>query len=255
VSAEGFASAPRAAPRVVLVRPLHAGNVGSAARAMANMGLGDLRIVAPRYRSIRPARAMAAEGRPVLDGARVEGALGDALQGCVTVIATTARRRRWKAWEVLGPAPAMALAAERGPAAIVFGPEDAGLDNDDLGFATHLCRIPTAEPYSSLNLAQAVLLLSWEWAQRAGPAARPPSGIGRARPGVQAVDGTVRQAADLLDRVSYFRGRNRAQVEASLKQVLVRGDITETEIALLRGAMRRVAWRIEHPGAPLPDNV
>jgi TrmH family RNA methyltransferase len=200
---------------------------------MACMGLRDLRVVSPQYRSVREAEAMAAHGLPVLQAARVHGTLAEALEGCRAVVATTARPRRWKSWDLLGPREAAELLAARTaagePSAIVFGPEDNGLSMQDIEAASHLCAIPTDAEHSSLNLSQAVLLLSWELLQ---------------------VDGAVEQWMEILKDVGYFRGRNRDQVRIALRQLLVRGELSQRDVTFLRGVLRQVGWWIGRAGGP-----
>jgi TrmH family RNA methyltransferase len=260
VEPAGSPDAAAGAPRIVLVRPRNAGNVGSAARAMACMGLRDLRVVSPQYRSVREAEAMAAHGLPVLQAARVHGTLAEALEGCRAVVATTARPRRWKSWDLLGPREAAELLAARTaagePSAIVFGPEDNGLSMQDIEAASHLCAIPTDAEHSSLNLSQAVLLLSWEWAQLGGRLRRRASGRagrhsrGDGRAELLQVDGAVEQWMEILKDVGYFRGRNRDQVRIALRQLLVRGELSQRDVTFLRGVLRQVGWWIGRAGGP-----
>lgn len=244
-----------APPRVVLVRPMFGGNVGSSARAMLNMGLRDLRIVSPRYPDLEKAWALAHGAEDVLRAATLHDSLEAALSDCGCVVACTARPRRWRAWEVLGPAEAAdrlveSTTEDQPPAALVFGPEDNGLDNDDLALATHVCHIPTAEEHSSLNLSQAVMVMAWEWAKALGRIQRRPAHRVRSRraPKVVEVEGATGQIGELLDRLDFFRGRARDQVMATVRQALLRTEVTEVEIAAIRGAVGQMRWYIDrHP--------
>lgn len=252
------------APRVVLVRPKYEGNVGASARAMGNMGLSDLRIVAPAEEeealtgASREAWSLAASGRGILTSAQVHPTLAEAVEGCTVVVACTARPRRWKAWSVLGPGPSAELMSERIDAgeevALVFGPEDHGLSTEDLELATHLCNIPTGGEVSSLNLAQAVLLLGWEWGKAAEALRRRPSKRSgkRARATVEQIDALAEKAGDLLGRIDFFRRRPREQTLTMLKQVLVRGEMTEVETHFLFGIVGKLRWHLEHPGHLVP---
>ncbi len=233
--------------RVVLVRPQSEGNVGAAARAMLNMGLRDLVIVAPRIERSDPVRWMAHGAGDVIDGMRAVPDLPRALADTTVAVATTARTRRWRTWPILDPPEAarvLCRAAADGRAAIVFGPEDTGLTNDDLACCTHLARIPTAGAHTSLNLAQAVMVLAYELFRTSRAPAR-----GRARAPADAgqVDGALEQMAGVLDRVGFFRGRNRTQVLSTARQVLTRTALTRDEIGFLRGVMRKVSWGLDHP--------
>ena len=250
-------------PRIVLVRPKYAGNVGTTARAMGNMGLSDLRIVAPQYESDLDAFHKVASGRPVLEAARVEPDVATAVAGCTTIVACTARPRAWRAWKLLGPEDAAAILAARvaggDDVAVLFGPEDHGLSTDDLDLATHICHVPTAPDMSSLNLAQAVLLVSWEYAKatteveghhlRWRPVRRTRN---RPRADIDQVNGAADQLGTLLDRIGFFRGRNRQQSLSTMRQALVRGEISNVEIHFLRGVINKLQWYVDH-GPRLAD--
>lgn len=218
---------------------------------MSNMGLRDLRLVDPRYKGTFEAEKMAMGGRDVLNSAQSSEGFKEALADCSVVVACTARPRKWKAWKVLDPGETAELLAEHGAqqdaTALMFGTEDKGLDNEDLNWATHLCHIPTSAEVSSLNLSQAVLLLSWEWAQAHGRLNRRPI---RNRPRREAdigqINGLTDQMGELLDRIDFFTGKNRTKGLATLRQALVRGDVTETEVHFLRGVVRKLSWYVDH---------
>ncbi|HEY2444995.1 MAG TPA: RNA methyltransferase [Rhizomicrobium sp.] len=163
------------APAIVLSHPQLGENIGAAARAMANFGLSDLRLVAPRAGwPNAKAVAMAAGAVEVVEGARVFEGVAQALGELHYVLATTARERG-TAREVLTPAEAAnrlrSAAARNERTGILFGNERAGLDNDEISLCDAVITIPTAE-FASLNLGQAVLIASYEWF-RAGDATRP----------------------------------------------------------------------------------
>ncbi len=233
--------------RVVLVRPQHEGNVGAAARAMLNMGLRDLVLVSPRIQRSDPVRWMAHGAEEVLERMRTVGGLAEALEGTTTAVATTARRRRWRSWPLLDPPAAGALLARAdadAPAAVVFGPEDKGLANDDLVHCTHIARVDTDRAHTSLNLAQAVLLMCYEL-RRQTAAPRPRRQ--RIPADASQVEGTLSQLEGVLDRAGFFRGRNPTQVLATARQILTRTDLTREEIGFLRGALRKLDWGLVHP--------
>jgi tRNA/rRNA methyltransferase len=176
----------RGGPAIILVRPQLAVNIGMCARAMANFGLDDLRLVNPRqgwprtdeYREV--AYSAAAGATDLLDAAKlfpsVEAAVGD----LHTLYATTARERgQMKA--VLSPSVAMGAAAaavgeRRG---ILFGPERTGLDNDEIALADAIITFPTSPTYASLNLSQAVLICGYEWFKAAHGDTPPPPTVPR----------------------------------------------------------------------------
>ena len=161
----------------VLVRPLQAGNVGSAARALKNMGLGDLRLVAPRAAAGgRAAASMAVHAGDVLRNAQRYDSLGDALADCTLAVGTTCRPGLYRSGVVGLREAAAQLVAEAAAnrVAIIFGPEDTGLVNRELKLCQRLITIPTAPEYPSLNLAQAVMLVAYELMMAAGAAREMP---------------------------------------------------------------------------------
>jgi tRNA/rRNA methyltransferase len=187
----GTAKAPP--PAVVLVKPQLGENIGFAARAMANFGLADLRLVAPRDGWPNDkAQAAAAGAAFVADGATVHPSVEDAVGDLTFVLATTARTREMVK-KVLSPESAArelaarALKGERG--GILFGPERSGLDNDVLALADAIVIAPVSQDFASLSLPQAVLLVAYEWlkSQDAEP------GLGR----VTQFDGPAAEGVDL----------------------------------------------------------
>jgi len=150
--------------RIVLVGTTHPGNIGAVARAMKNMGLSDLALVNPRTFPHDDATARAAGATDILDTAKVVTSLQEALTDCVYVAGASARSRTIN-WPSMGPrdcAERMLLESKGGKVAAVFGPEKAGLDNDDLSLCHTLLTIPTNPEFSSLNLAMAVQVLTYE---------------------------------------------------------------------------------------------
>jgi TrmH family RNA methyltransferase len=150
--------------RIVLVRTSHPGNIGSAARAMKNMGLGSLVLVAPKRFPDPEAIALASGADDVLAGARIETSLADAIGDCVAAYALSARVREWGPGQLaVREAAAAALAdAGEGQVAFVFGNEASGLSNEELLVCQSHVRIPTDPAWSSLNLAQAVQIVTYE---------------------------------------------------------------------------------------------
>jgi len=157
------------AVRIVLCRPQHPGNIGSAARAMKTMGLADLRLVAPREFPAAEAQWMAAHAVDILVNSRTHETLEAAIADCVAAFAFSVRTREWEP-QVLEVRAAAGRALELdGPVAFVFGPERTGLENEELLACQYLVRIPAKE--GSLNLAQAVQVAAYELLMASGPAA------------------------------------------------------------------------------------
>ncbi len=155
------------APVVVLVRTRFPENVGMAARACANMGAAELILVDPeRWDMDKAAPLATGQGLAVLQSLRIVPTLREALEGCTHAFGTTARTGGWRQG-VMPPARAAdeicAVARTGGRVALVFGPEDRGLENGEVAICTRLVTIPTAPEQPSLNLAQAVLIVLYEW--------------------------------------------------------------------------------------------
>ncbi len=151
--------------RVVLVNTSHAGNIGGAARAMKNMGLSRLVLVDPEDFPSPNAVARASGATDILDSARVVATLEEALAGCSLVLGTSARDRRIP-WPLLDPRECASVSVEQsaggGEAALVFGREYAGLTNEELQRCQYHVHIPSDPQFSSLNLAAAVQVLTYE---------------------------------------------------------------------------------------------
>lgn len=250
---------------VVLVRPLQSGNVGGAARAMKNMGLQRLAIVSPPAFDLDRARWMAPGAEELLDHASYVSTVAEAVAGCRMVFATTARRRHspWPAFEV--DSFAQRAFSEEGPVAVLFGPEDHGLANDELAHAHALVHIPT-DAHASLNIAQAVLLVGQSLhaeARRRGfqpradvpgrrggpPRGAAPQATGAHRPAeLGRMEPLVEEWMKTLDLSTYLVGHEPVLVQATLRRILQRAQLDEGEISILRGQLRRMRWKMGHPG-------
>ena len=242
---------------MVLVRPAREGNVGATARAMLNMGLRDLIMVDPRIEDPDPVRWMAHRSEEVLAAARTVATLSEALADTTVAVATTARTRRWRSWPLLDPAEAARVlipAAEDAPVALVFGPEDKGLSNEDLGLCTHIARVPTDAAQPSLNLAQAVLLMCWELRRLARDHASHPPRRARVPATADQVEGAVEQLVELLGRIGFMRGRNPLQVMTTARQVLKRTELTPEEVGFVRGSLRKMSWGLDQTIGPADDD-
>ncbi len=155
-------------PVIVLVRPQLGQNIGKAARAMLNFGLTEMRLVAPRDGWPNPEAGPAASGADVvLEKAQVFETVAEALADCSLVFASTVRRRDL-VMPVVGPEEmAGQIRGDAGRSAILFGPERSGLESSDVALATSIVTVPINPEFGSLNLAQAVILLAYEWSRGA----------------------------------------------------------------------------------------
>jgi len=230
--------------RFVLVQPSHAGNVGAAARAMKVMGFDDLVLVAPRHAGVlaMPETVSRASGAAdILARARIVTTLIEALQGITWAIATAMTPRDF------GP-PAQAprehfaaLAAKAHREAFVFGPERTGLANDDV-YRCHACvSIPTDPAYGSLNLAQAVQLIAYDWRQALGGFAVEPRTPDASLADAAAIDGLLQHWAQTLVAIDFLDPAAPRRLMPRLQQLLNRAQLTQEEVHILRGIARAAA--------------
>ncbi|MEE4349863.1 MAG: RNA methyltransferase [Pacificimonas sp.] len=221
-------------PIVVLVRPQLGRNIGTTARAMLNFGLDRMRLVAPRDGWPNPDAGPAASGADaVLAGAAVFDTVAEAVADCRWVYATTVRKRGLIK-RVVTPAEAATESVSRGRrTAILFGAEATGLDNDEVGHAQEILTVPVNPDFSSLNLAQAVILCAYEWSRHADL----PRGETLDDPAPQdEVDGLVKQLDTALEKRGYFRAEDRAPTaHRTLRSLFTRPGYTSQEIRTLRG--------------------
>jgi TrmH family RNA methyltransferase len=234
---------------VILVRPREEGNVGSAARAMANMGLDRLILVEPAAKIGKVATNFAVGAKHVLDACERKPSLAEALAPFRRVVGTTsARDRRWDV-PLLHPRELPARLAQDPPGtptALVFGPEVGGLTNDDLALASLLVTIPCSPVQPTLNLAQAVLILAYELYQAREEIA-PPATMGHPEPPATTaeIDGLFEHAAQVLGRVGFDRDSSFEGVLRDLRRLAARAGPDSREVAILRGIYRRTQRFLE----------
>jgi len=232
-------------PTVILVRPQMAENIGAAARAMLNFGLDRMRLVAPRDGWPAPkAVAMASGAGRLLDAAGHYATLAEAVADCHHVYATTARPRDLTK-RVITPEQAMAEARARivrgEKVGLLFGPERAGLENEDLTHAGTIVTVPVNPEFPSLNLAQCVLLMAYEW-RRQGPdpaAASEPDPAPR-----HEVEILARRWEDRLDEAGFFFPAQKADgMKLNLRNLFSRMPLTRADVQTLHGALRQITRR------------
>ncbi len=236
-------SDPQDSTRFVLIGTSHPGNVGAAARAMKVMGFSDLVLVAPRFADVltkADAHAMASGATDVLARARIVPTLADALDGVSYACATAMTPRDF------GP-PTRApreLFAELAPGthcvAFVFGSERFGMSNDDV-YRCHVClSIPTLPEYGSLNLAQAVQLLAYDWRQALGGFPVQPRTVDPRRADDAAVQGLLDHWRQTLVDIDFLDPAVPRKLMPRLQQLLNRAQLTDEEVHILRGVARAV---------------
>lgn len=246
-------------PRIVLVRTKDSANVGAAARAMHNFGLNDLWLVSPRCRfDDDRARALASNSEDLLASAKVVHSLDEALVGVTLVAGTSARARRAPSYAVTSPKEAAPLLLEG--AAVLFGPEDHGLANEELTRCQLHVVVPTAD-FSSLNLAQAVLVVAYE-----AHTARLQSGSGEGQETAPTIVGGrtgedpasrdqleafYAQFGDALLRIGFTDQPRLPSVMRMFRAMFDRAQLSAHELQALRGLASQVRWAAEQP----PDNL
>lgn len=252
----------------MLVEPAGPLNVGSVARLCANFGISELRLVAPRCDHLGPeARRMAVHGGALLEQAALFPQLADALADCRRVVATSGRIEQESlplapvaealAWLRQGsPAAADPGSGDAAPiAALVFGREDRGLSNDELLQAGRVVRLSTAPAYSSLNLSHAVAICLHELqalqARQPGLPPQPAPDLAAAAADADrdgdpcarsTLEATLADAEALLLEVGFLHPHTAHARMAKLRAMLQRAQITDPEVALLRGMVRQLRW-------------
>lgn len=243
---------PRTAPQptIVLVRPQMGENIGGAARAMWNFGLDRMRIVEPRdgWPNQR-AVAMASGAGRLLDEAGVFGSVAEALEDCSFVFATTARGRGMTK-PVFSPEKAMELVREKIAAgekvAIMFGPERTGLENEDVVRANAIITVPVNPEFFSLNLAQCVLLTSYEWRRQSVEIEHERDELFKTEwANTIEVEKLAEHFEDRLDQAGFFYPLDKADsMKVNLRNLWSRMRLTRADVQMFHGMMRQmVRWK------------
>jgi len=236
----------RPAPIVVLVEPQLGENIGAAARAMANFGLSRLRLVKPvQGWPNEKARVMAAGADRVLDGVQLYDSLADAIGDCSFVLAVTARNHD-QAKPVIGASAAAAEMAPRVAAAenvvVVFGRERNGLENHEVARADRILTLPVNPAFASLNLAQAVVIVGYEWFKQAGgdlPFVAPQKSPPAAK---QQLDAFFADLERELDKVEFFRPEEkRGTMGVNLRNIFQRMAPSQQDMRTLHGVITAIA--------------
>ncbi len=235
------ATDPTARLRIVLVGTQHPGNIGAAARAMKTMGLARLVLVAPERAPDRDTMAMAAGADDLIAAAPVLATLAEAVADCRLVLGCTARSRRVALDELLprtAAARAVATAAA-GEVALVFGRERTGLENHELQLCHAAVHIPSDPAFSSLNLAAAVQVLSYELRLALlEPPVAAPVAVARATVAPHAeLEGFFGQLAQALDAIDFHKGRTPDSALRKLRRLYLRAELDSAEVRLLRGVL------------------
>ena len=234
---------------IVLVRTRNPLNIGAVARAMANFGAAQLRLVAPYDVAFREARS-AVGASELLANAEVCQSVAEAVTDCSLVIGTTAATNRSVSLPLIAlpeAAPQIAEAAHTGKVALVFGSEKRGLANQDMSYCHWLMRIPTTEQSPSMNLAQSVVVVLYELARwnrsqaivrsEGIPAADPPAKM-------QSLLRLAEVMHETLDSAGYYSEAAAAPSEEQLRRLLNRMKLTEADAEILLGMFRQILWKL-----------
>lgn len=227
------------APVVVLVRPQLGQNIGKAARAMLNFGMTELRLVGPRDGWPNPDAGPAASGADVvLEQAQVFEAVADAIADCSSVYASTVRRRDLM-MPVLSPEEmAAAIAASPGRSAMLFGPERAGLETDEVALANAIVTVPINPQFGSLNLAQAVILLAYEWSKTTA-LAQPPIRDAEALAPHGELGSLIAQLEASLQAKNYYHPPERKRAtQNTIRSIFTKTGWSSREVKAVRGIIR-----------------
>jgi tRNA/rRNA methyltransferase len=238
-------------PAIVLVRPQLGENIGKAARAMLNFGLTDLRLVAPRDGWPNPSAGPAASGADlVLEHARLFESVAEAVADCPFVYATTVRKRGLVVPVVSPEETAREIHANPGPSAILFGAERSGLETDEVAIAGKIVTVPVNPEFRSLNLAQAVMLLAYEWSKfipsdAEGHEALAVPTLGEEeepRAEHEHLEGLIQQVYAALEEADYFHPPDRTPAtKNTIRTILTKAGWSVREVQAMRGVIRALA--------------
>jgi tRNA/rRNA methyltransferase len=238
-------------PAIILVRPQLGENIGKAARAMLNFGLTDLRLVAPRDGWPNPSAGPAASGADVvLERARVFASVAEAVADCAHVYATTVRKRGLVVPVVSPEEAGREMHANDGPSAILFGAERSGLETDEVALAGKIVTVPVNPDFRSLNLAQAVILIAYEWSKfipsdvegHVALAVPTEGALAEPRAPHAHLEGLIGQLFEALAEADYFHPPHRTEVtKHTIRTILTKAPWSSREIQALRGIVRALA--------------
>jgi len=224
---------------IILVEPQSPGNIGMVCRAMKNMGLSRLRIVAGCNHLDPEALKFAVSAKDLLEQAELFSTLSDALEDISISVATTRRSGKYRQELLPPPQAAQALLNGPGLAALVFGREDHGLSTADLSLCSLQATIPSSSEYGSLNLAQAVLIFCYELFGSAASTApvqtRTTAPSGEIEPLFSHMENT-------LLRIGHLNPQNPEHIMRFLRRILFRAELDSHEVAILRGMFSQIDW-------------
>jgi tRNA/rRNA methyltransferase len=232
------------AVRIVLVRPIYSGNIGAVCRVMANMGLSELVLAGAGIGDLEQARQMACGAQDILAACRQAPDLSAAVADCTVVVGATARQGLYRGhsrtprdW-----APEILAASRAGKVALVFGPEDNGLSNEEIAICTRLMRIPSSSVYPSLNLSHAVMVCAYELFMAAGEFELPPE------KSPEAVTAKKERMFAMWERmllqIGFMEPDKAAHMMQGVRRILTRGRLSDDDVRILMGIARQMEWYV-----------
>ncbi len=232
--------------KIILVEPAGEINIGSVARIMKNMGLQQLLLVNPHCdHTAEAARIMAVHGIDVLENTQIVPSLPLALEGCHRAIATTARTRNLPI-KLETPKQALPwLLAQNIVSALIFGPEERGLSNQELNYAQRFVSIPANPEYPSLNLAQAVAVCAYELYQAAWEQKTASETTGDLA-SLDALESYYQHLESVLLKINYLYPHTAKARMEKFRSFFNRINLQKQELAMLRGILRQMEWALEH---------
>jgi len=238
---------------IILAGTKHPGNVGSAARAMFNMGLNQLILAAPKCSINEESYRLAKSGKAILDSAKTFRSLQSALRGINFLVGTTGKIGGYRA-QTHSPrslAPRILDHASEQKVGILFGPEDTGLVDQNLGLCQLLIRIPTTHNANSINLAQSVMIVCYELFQ--GTLDREPKQVPKLAP-VEQVEAMYTQLEKALLDIGFLHSKNSKHMMLGIRRMFGRSGLEKSDVGVLRGIARQIGW-YSTTGGKLPEEA
>ncbi len=234
--------------RVVLVDTKFSPNLGAVARTMMNTGFSDLRLVSPRAELNKEAYTMALGGAAILDRARLHKSLAGAVSDCGIVVGTS-RRHGVKRRNVIDPREMAVLlrpVLDVNKAALVLGSEDVGLSNDDIALCNWVVGIHPGTDYESFNLGHALAIFLWEINHAVRDIHQAPP---RKLASSKDQENMFRHLEQVLLETGFIQEKDPKRMMILIRQMLHRANLSEREVRIIRGILRKMKWRIDNPDA------
>jgi tRNA/rRNA methyltransferase len=226
---------------IILAGTKYPGNIGSVARAMYNMGLVRLVLAAPRCTLGEEAYRLAKRGSAILDSAKICRALPGALRGIRFLVGTTGKSGGYRSqtYSLRSLVPRILDHAQQQRVGILFGPEDTGLVDHDLALCQLLVRIPTDPKASSINLAQAVMLVCYELLL--GSLDREPGHVPKLA-SLEQVEAMYAQFEKALQEIGFLHSENTKHMMMRIRRMLGKAGLERSDVGVLRGIARQINW-------------